>query len=131
MPHFAMRWSETWRVLAYTVAITLAFVALGRIEMRLFTAFGVDDALARGDGSAGGDAQLAAAAEQVAAQSRQALDRIPGRRLAAFRIGYDLGYASAFMGSYAMSDPAVQAKARVAGEKHLAIARQLAAQIDL
>jgi len=131
MPHFPMRWSETWRVLAYTAAIALAFIVLGRFEMTLFSALGADNALARGDGSASADAALAHAAEQVAAQSREALDRVPGQRLAAFRIGYDLGYASAFIGSYAMSAPAVQAKARVIGAKHLDIAGRLAEPIGL
>ena len=131
MPHFPMRWSETWRVLAYTTAITLAFIALGRLESALFDVLGADNALARSEGSARADDALAAAAEQIAAQSRPALERVPGQRLAAFRIGYDLGYASAFMGSYAMSEPAVQAKARVVGDRHLDLARQLAAQIEI
>jgi hypothetical protein len=131
MPHFPMRWSETWRVLAYTTAITLAFIVLGRLESGLFDLFGADNALARSEGSARADDALAAAAAQVAAQSRPALERVPGQRLAAFRIGYDLGYASAFMGSYAMSEPAVQAKARVVGARHLDLANQLAAQIEI
>ena len=66
------------------------------------------------------DAALARQAEQVAAESRAALERVPGQRLAAFRIGYDLGYASSLMGSYAMSAPAVQARARTIAAKHLA-----------
>src|SRR5450631_898127 len=119
MPYPTMRWSETWRVLAYTAAIALAFVVLGRLEMALFSLFGAENSLARpGGGVPREDAALARQAEQVAAESRPALERVPGQRLAAFRIGYDLGYASSLMGSYAMSAPAVQAKARVIGAKH-------------
>jgi hypothetical protein len=130
MPLPSLRWSETWRVLAYTVAIALAFIALGRLEMALFSAFGAGDALARG-GVAHEDAALARQAEDVAVQSRAALERVPGRRALAFRLGYDLGFASAFIGSYAMSAPDVQAKARAIGERHLALARQLAEALGI
>jgi hypothetical protein len=122
-----MRWSETWRVLAYTAAIALAFVVLGRLEMALFSLFGAENMLARpGGGLPREEAALVGEAEQVAAQSRAALERVPGQRLAAFRIGYDLGYASSLIGSYAMSAPSVQAQARTIGERHVAFARQLA-----
>jgi hypothetical protein len=130
MPLPSLRWSETWRVLAYTAAIALAFIALGRIELALFSSLGAGDSLARG-GVPSEDAALVKQAEQVAAQSRAALMRVPGQRLTAFRIGYDLGFASAFIGSYAMSDPDVQAKARPIGARHVAFARQLAGQLGL
>ena len=117
-------------MLVYTVAIALAFIVLGRIEMALFSAFGAGDSLARG-GVPQEDAALARQAEEVAVQSRAALARIPGQRAAAFRLGYDLGFASAFIGSYAMSEADVQAKARVIGERHLALARRLAESLGI
>jgi hypothetical protein len=128
MPLPTVRWSETWRVLVYTAALALAFIVLGRIEMALFSALG--DSLAPGD-VAHEDAELARQAEDVAAQSRAALARLPGQRAVAFRLGYDLGFASAFIGSYAMSPADVQAKARAIGERHLAFARQLAEPLGI
>jgi hypothetical protein len=126
----SLRWSEIWRVLAYTVAITLAFIVLGRLEMAAFSALGAGDSLARG-GVPREDAALTRQAEEIAVQSRAALERIPGQRAVAFRLGYDLGFASAFIGSYAMSTPEVRAKARAIGERHLALARQLAESLAI
>ncbi len=132
MSMVSMRWSETWRVLAYTAAIALAFIVLGRIELALFSAFGVENSLALpGGGVPREDAALARQADEIARQSRAALERVPGQRLAAFRIGYDIGYSSSIIGSFAMSDPAVQAKVRPIGERHLAIARELAQALEL
>ena len=130
MPLPFLRWSETWRVLVYTVAIALAFIVLGRGEMALFSALGAGDSLAHG-GVPHEDAALAHEAEEVAVQSRAALARVPGQRAVAFRLGYDLGFASAFIGSYAMSAPDVQAKARSIGERHLALARRLAESLGI
>jgi hypothetical protein len=130
MPLPSLRWSETWRVLAYTAAIALAFIVLGRIEMGLFSAFRAGDSLAHA-GVPLEDAALARQAEEVAAQSRVALERVPGARLMAFRLGYELGFASAFIGSYALSAPEVQARARAIGGPHLALARQVAATLGV
>ncbi|MEO8836263.1 MAG: hypothetical protein ABI364_05955, partial [Caldimonas sp.] len=129
MPTLPLRWSETWRVLAYTAAIALAFIFLGRLEYAAFDALGPGDMLLRA--SADEDAALAREAETVAAASRGALAAMPGRRVAAFAIGYHLGYASSFMGSLAMSSPELQAKARFIGDRHLALARELGAPLGL
>ena len=132
MSMLSMRWGETWRVLACTAAIAMAFIVLGRLEMALFSAFGVENMMALpGGGVPSEDAALAREAEQVSLQSRAALERVPGRRMAAFRIGYDIGYASSILGSFAMSAPAVQAKVRPIGERHLAIARELTQALGL
>jgi hypothetical protein len=132
MSMLSMRWGETWRVLAYTAAIALAFIALGRVEMALFSAAGVADRLALpGGGVPREDAALARDAEAIALQSRAALERVPGQRLAAFRIGYDIGYASSILGSFAMSAPAAQAKVRPIGDRHLALARELTQALGL
>ena len=125
-------WSEIWRVLAYTVALALAFVLLGRLESGTATLFGLDDRMARSEfGSSTGDATLAREAERIALVSRAALARVPGRRAVAFRLGYELGYASTFVGSFANSAPAVQAKAQVIGARHVGIARTQAAAFGI
>jgi len=51
MPLPSLRWSELWRVLVYTAAIALAFIALGRIELAIFSALGAGDSLVRGAGT--------------------------------------------------------------------------------
>lgn len=125
-------WSETWRVLAYTVAIALAFVVLGRLESGAMTMFDLDNRMARGEVEApSADAALAREAERIALASRDALARTPGRRAIAFRLGYELGYASTFVGSFANSDATVQAKARVIGDRHVAIAQVNAAAFGI
>lgn len=132
MPSAPVGWSEIWRVLAYTVALALAFIALGRLESGAFSLFGVDDLMARSEaGSASADAALARDAEQVARVSRDALARPPGRRLVAFRLGYELGYASTLIGGFSNSAPEVQAKIRPIGDRHLAIARTLASTLGI
>jgi hypothetical protein len=125
-------WSEIWRVLAYTVAIALAFVALGRLEIGAMSWFDLDNRMARGEiESTSPDAALTREAERIALASRAALAQVPGRREVAFRLGYELGYASTFVSSFAGSDPAVQAKARLIGERHIAIARTQAAAFGI
>jgi len=132
MAPMAAGWSETWRVLAYTLAIALAFVVLGRLEMGAMSMFGVDNRLARGDVEPkSAEMALAREVEQVAGRSRDALAQAPGRRLATFRLGYEVGYASTFVGSFANSDVDVQAKVHAIGEAHLAIARAQAAAIGI
>lgn len=121
-------WSETWRVLAYTLAVALGFIALGRVQLAVFSASGTSEWLARvGLIDPNPDARLLQQAAQVAAESRDALQRLPpGHRLATVRLGYELGYASQLVGAYAMSPADVQAKARALGEPHVAIAREQA-----
>jgi hypothetical protein len=82
--------------------------------------------------SPGADARLAAEADDVAARSRAAAATLPpGHRLATFRLGYEVGWASEFAGSFAMSDPAVQAKVRAITDAHVAIAREQARRIGV
>lgn len=125
-------WSEIWRVLAYTVAIALAFVVLGRLENGAMSLFDLGNRMARTEfGSTSGDAALAREAERIALVSRAALAQTPGRRGVAFRLGYELGYASTFVGSFANSDQAVRVKARVIGARHVAIAQAQAAALGI
>jgi len=133
MPTPTKRSAEIWRVLAYTLAIALAFIALERLQLAIFTAPGTSALLQRaGLLDADPAARLAREAEDVAAASRDALQRLPrGHRGAALRLGYELGYTSQLVGSYAMSPPEVQAAARQRAAPRLAVARQQAQLLGL
>ena len=100
MPPRSSKLAETWRVLAYTLAIALAFIALERAQLALFTAPGTTRLLQRiGWLDADPAARLQQEAAQVAAASRDALQRLPsGHRLATLRLGYALGYTSQLVG---------------------------------
>ena len=124
-------WSEGWRVVAISAALAFAFVALERIELSIFDAAGADrvSSLTR---SAGDDARLAAEAEAVAARSSARWSSLPpGHRLAAFRIGYEVGWASEFAGSFAMSAADVQARAAPLAAAHVAVAREQAREMGI
>jgi hypothetical protein len=128
---FRSRWRQGWRVVAYSAAAGIAFVALERIELALFDLVGADKLVAS-TRSEGADARLAAEAEALAARSQARLAALPpGHRGAAFRLGYELGWASEFVGSFAMSDPAVQARAKAIGDAHVAAARDAARRIGI
>jgi len=131
MTFSSFRWSESWRVLVYSAAAALAFVALERLELALFDAAGAERMLSL-TRSKSADERLAAEAEDVSARSRGAAATLPaGHRLAAFGLGYEVGWASEFAGSLAMSDPSVQAKAAPIAEAHLALAREHARRIGI
>jgi hypothetical protein len=131
MSPWSSRWSESWRVLAYSAAAALAFVVLERVELALFDSIGADKLLA-GTRSASADAQLADEARDVAMRSRSAAASLPaGHRLATFRLGYEIGWASEFAGSFAMSDPAVQAKAAAIAAAHTTVAREQARRLGV
>lgn len=133
MPLRQLTWTETWRVLAYTLAIALAFVGLGRLQLALFTAPGTQ-ALLQHIGALDADpaARLKDEAARIAAASRDAMRRLPaGHRMATLRLGYELGYASQLVGVRALSAPDKRAFAQSQAEPHRALAQQLAAQLDL
>ena len=125
--------AEIGRVLAYTLAIALAFIALERLQLALFTAPATATLLQRvGLLDADPAARLAKEADQVATASRDALQRLPhGHRSAALRLGFELGYISQLVGSYAMSPAEVQAAARQRAAPRLAVARQQAQALGL
>ena len=133
MPTRSPALGETWRVLAYTLAIALGFIALDRLQLALFSA----PATARWLQRAGlldrnPEAALQQQAAQVAAASQAALPRLPpGHRLAALHLGFELGYISQLVGGYAMSPPEVQAAALQRAEAHVRLARERARQIGL
>ena len=125
------RWSESWRVLAITAVLAFAFIALQRGELALLDLFGAETVRTtvrtRAD-----DEKLAAEAAAIAAQSKRAWGSLPpGHRTAAFRIGYEVGWASELAGSFAMSAPKVQAQAAQISAAHLAIAREQARLVDI
>ena len=126
------RWSEGWRVLAYSAALALAFIALQRLELALFSAFATKEVLELIGGTPTDDAELAAEARVLAARSNAAAVRLPaGHRLATFRLGYEIGYASELVGSFATSDAAVREKAAAIGAAHIAVAQAQARALGL
>jgi len=131
MSALSSRWSERWRVLAITAALALAFIGLERLELGVFDLLGADNLLAR-TRPASDDARLSAEAEAVAARSSAAWAALPaGHRAAAFRIGYEVGWASEFTGSLSRSPADLQARAAPIAAAHLAIAREQARRIGI
>lgn len=124
--HFA----EAWRVLAYTLVIALAFVVLGRAQLALFDAPATQQWLQRaGWLQADSAAALQAPAAEIAAASRTAVQRLPsGHRMAALRLGYELGYASQLVGVRALSAPEAQALGQQAAAPHAQLAARIASQ---
>ena len=122
------RWAETWRVLAYTLAISLAFIALGKLQRAAMGGLlQISTLVDSGLFDRNSAAQLDGEAAQVERASRAALQRLsPAYRRATFRLGYELGYASEWAGSFAMSSKSAQNQAQVLTERHLAVARGLA-----
>jgi hypothetical protein len=122
------RWRETWRVLAYTLAIALAFVALGRLQLALFGSPVTQQLLQRwGWLDTDPAARWREQALAVAEASRIAATRLPAsHRLDLVRLGHALGYASQQAGAYALSPPAARDAARARAEPHAALARELA-----
>jgi hypothetical protein len=124
---------ETWRVLAYTLAIALGFIALERLQLALFSLPASARLLQRlGLLDSHPEAELQHEAAQVAAASRAALQRLPrGHRMAALRLGFELGSYSQLVGVVAMSPPEVQADARQRAHNHLRLALEQARQLGL
>ena len=114
MTQHGQRRSEAWRVLAYALALALAFVVLGRAQLALFSAAPVQSLLQRlGLLHGEADAQLQAQAQDVAAASREALQRAPaGHRLDTLRLGYELGYLSERVAFFALASASARERAR-------------------
>ena len=124
-------WSESWRVLAYSAAAALAFVVLEKFEFALLDLAGADRVveLTR---SRSADERLDAQARELAERSRGATAALPtGHRAAAFRLGYEVGWASEFTGSFAMSEPRRQAQAAAIADVHVRLAQAQARVIGL
>ena len=124
---------ETWRVLAYTLAIALAFIALEQAQLAVFSLPSTTQLLRRaGLLDATAQAALQQQAAQVAEASGEALLRLPpGHRTAALRLGYELVYANYLVAGYAMAPPSIKASARQRVAPRLAAARGHAAGFGL
>jgi hypothetical protein len=133
MSQRSLPFAETWRVLAYTLAIAIAFIAVGRLQMAVFGAPSTQQWLQRmGWLQADPSQALRQQAEQIAVASKPALQRLPrGHRMAALRLGYELGYASQLIGVHAMSAPEARARGQQQAAPHAALAAQIAAQWGL
>lgn len=129
----AVPFAEAWRVLVYTLAIALGFIALGHAQLALFDAPATQRWLVRfGLLDADPAARLQQQAAEVAAASSDALRRLPpGSRMAALRLGYELGYASQLVGVRAMSAPEFKELGQRQAEPHRLLAQQIAAQWGL
>jgi hypothetical protein len=126
------RWRETWRVLAYSAALALAFIALQRLEFALLATFGTKDVLERIGAGPHDEERLAVEAAELAARSKALAAPLPaGHRPATFRLGYEIGYASELVGSFVTSDAAVREKAAAIGAAHVAVAQQQARALGL
>jgi hypothetical protein len=127
------RWKGAWRAIAYTLAISIAFVLLQRSEIAFFdrragSGWVVNSGLADRNSAA----DLAREAGRVAEDSRAALERLPPAiRRAAFRLGYNLAYAAELSGSLLMSAPESRERARPIIERRVAAARDLARAMQL
>jgi hypothetical protein len=117
-----------WRVLAYTLAIAVAFVGLRRLDVAVMLMLPQAVASPEGDSVAG----LKRDAAQVAQASQAALQQSPrAHRQAAFRLGYELGYASESLGFLALSRVEAKTQANALAELHLTVARGLANQLGV
>jgi len=127
------KWSEARRALAYTLAISIAFVLLLRGELAFFDRVpGFRWMVDRGLVDRNSAADLASEAARVAEESRPALERLPAStRRSSFRLGYELAYAADLAGLVAMSSAASREAARPFVERHLGAARELAAGLGL
>lgn len=133
MARSGITFGETWRVLAYTLVLALAFVALGRAQIELFNAPVMQRLLQRvglADGLS--DTQLQQQAQAVAAASREAIAHAPaGHRLTTLRIGYELGYVSEHIGLFAMAPAPARERARQLLAPRQATAEALAAGLGV
>ena len=128
----SQRWSESWRVLAYSAALALAFIGLQRLEFALLANFGTKDVLARIGAGPHDEERLAVEAAALAARSKALAVALPaGHRPATFRLGYEIGYASELLGSFITSDAAVREKAAAIVEAHVAVAQVQARALGL
>lgn len=133
MTQHGRRLGEAWRVLAYALALALAFVLLGRAQLALFTAPLTQSLLQRlGLLHGASDAQLQAQAQQVAAASGEAMQRAPaGHRLDTLRLGYELGYVSERVAFFALASASAREQARALLAPRAASADALAGKLGV
>ncbi|MEP7300393.1 MAG: hypothetical protein ABI699_02610 [Caldimonas sp.] len=126
-------WGETWRVLACTLVLALTFIAMESAQTALFRAVLMGGWLSAA-GPAGGDpdAELLKEAAKVASDSRAAMRRLPpAHRHAAMRLGYELGYASSYLGISSWSGASPSPMTRMMFEFRVDNAQRLAQALGL
>lgn len=126
-------WSEAWRVLSYTLAISVALLALQQLELAIFGGLTESHTLREaGLFDRYSTADLEREAQHVAQASAPALARLPPQtRQAALNLGYHLGLATELAGSMSFSGPAARASAQAIVDTHLTRARGLAQALGL
>jgi len=113
------------RFLAITLGITAMYMALDRLWLALTPMLAQTF-------NAGQERKWNDEAAGVARSSRDAERRLPASaRLIAYRLGVEVGYCSNVLGSFAMSPPEIQVRAREAMEPRLSSARDLAHALGL
>ncbi len=113
------------RFLLITLGITGLYLALDQVWLALTPTL---SPLA----NARTEAAWSDEAAEVERRSREADRRAPpGWHVAAYRLGFEVGYCSNLLGSFTMSSPEIQAKAREAMEPRLASIRDLARALGL
>jgi len=115
------------RFVVVTLALTFAYLGLQAVWENL-TNISAKAGLLPG----AGEARYVDEAKQLAARSVEAEARLPAsHRADAWRLGYLLGYETEWIGSFALSAPDRQQKAREAGAPLLARANEIATALGV
>jgi hypothetical protein len=121
------RLGENGRIIGITIVLTTLYLLLQQIWLQLPTLLTGSHFFERPSA-----AELRREAEEVAQASRKTLQSAPpSARHDIWQLGFHLGYASEFVGSYAMSAADVQAKARQLTEPVLVEANRLSQVLGL
>ncbi|MEO5734474.1 MAG: hypothetical protein ABIN96_10045 [Rubrivivax sp.] len=116
------------RVLLTTLALALAFVALGRLQMAVFAMPATERLLQRWGWISGNDeARWQQQTAEVAEASQPLLGTLPaGHRAGILELGFQIGYVSQWLGGYALAPAEVRDRMRSQQAPRLARARELA-----
>jgi hypothetical protein len=118
---------ERGRIIGITIVITVLYLLLQQVWLGMTGLLSGQSFLERPSA-----AELEQEAKRVAKASKGALQTAPASsRHDIWHLGFHLGYVSEFVGSYAMSAEAVQAKARQLTEPVLVEANRLAETLGL
>jgi len=116
------------RVLLYTLALALAFLALGRLQMAVFGMPATERLLQRWGWIGGSDdTRWQQQAAEVAEASQPRLAALPtGHRRGILELGFQIGYVSHWLGGYALAPAEVRDRMRARQLQRLSRARELA-----
>ena len=121
------RLGENGRIIGITIVITTLYLLLQQLWLQVPALLSGNRFIERPSA-----AELEREAEEVAEASKKALQSAPASaRHDTWQLGFHLGYASEFVGSYAMSAADVQAKARQLTEPVLVEANRLSQALGL